>query len=197
MIYLRALVSLGTENDEHLIPFHARPRFYFTHVDQILFEFLQNARSEFTVRHFTSAKPDSSFDFVTVFQPLARVLHTIVVVVIVSTWTKLHFLDSNRHLLLLRFVSLLLGFVLKLSEVNYAANRRIGRGSNFHQIQTLFPGGANRVSNIEYAELLSLLADYSNLGNANSLVNAGDGQAPVIRTLAATSKACSYASPPI
>jgi hypothetical protein len=59
-----------------------------------------------------------------------------------------------------------------------------------------FPGGADRVSNVEHAELLALLADYSDLGNTDSLVNASDRHTPVIRTLAATSKACSYTSPP-
>jgi hypothetical protein len=44
--------------------------------------------------------------------------------------------------------------------------------------------------------LFTLLANDSYLGNTNSLVNAGNGLAPVIRTLAATSKACSYISPP-
>jgi hypothetical protein len=44
--------------------------------------------------------------------------------------------------------------------------------------------------------LLALLADNPDLRYANSFVNTCDRQAPVIRTLAATSKACSYASPP-
>jgi hypothetical protein len=196
MIYFRALVSLRSQNDKHLVSFHPRPCFNFADVDQILFEFLQNARAELTVRHLASAKPDRGFNFVAALQPFARVFHPVVVVVIVRAGPKLDFLDGDRHLLLLRLVCLLLGFVLKLSEVNNSANRRIGSGSNFHQIQTLFPGGANCVSNIQDAKLLSLFADYSDLGNTDSLVNAGDRQAPVIRTLAATSKACSYASPP-
>src|SRR5205814_1350406 len=129
-------------------------------------------------------------------QPFARVLHAIVIVVIVRAGTKFHFLDGDGYLFFLRLISLLLGFVLKLSEVNNSANRRVGRGGNLHKVETLFSGGANSVSNVEHAELFTLLADHSYLRNTNSLVNTGDRQAPVIRTLAATSKACSYTSPP-
>ena len=193
---LGSLMSLGTQDNKHLVPFHARPCLYFAKIDQILFKFLQDACSQLPVRHLATAKPDRGFHFIAALQPLARVLHTIVVIMIVRARPKLHFLDGNCYLLLLCLIRLLLGFVLKLSEVNDSANRRIGGGSDLHKIQTFFAGGANRVSNIEYAELFTLLADDSYLGNTNSLVNAGNGQSPVIRTLAATSKACSYISPP-
>jgi hypothetical protein len=55
---------------------------------------------------------------------------------------------------------------------------------------------ANGVANIEHAELLAFFANHPYLGVTNSLVNARNGHAPVVRTLAATSKACSYETPP-
>ena len=190
------LMSPGPKNDEHLVPFHPWPRLYFSDLDQILLEFLQDARAKFSVRHLTAAKPDCGLHLVATFQPLLRVLHAIVVIVIVRARSKLYFLDGDRYLLLFRLVRFLLGFVLKLSEVNDAANWRIGGGSNFHEIQTFFPRGADGVANIHHAKLLAFVADDTYLGNTNSFVNAGDGLAPVIRTLAATAKACSYTSPP-
>ena len=196
MICLSTLMSLGPQDDKHLVPFHSRPCLYFANFDQILFQLLQNARTQLPVRHLAATKPDGGFHFVAALQPLARVLHAIVIIVIVRAWSKLHFLDGDRDLFLLCLVRLLLGFVLKLPEVNNSANRRVGRSGDLHEIQTFFPGGANCVSNVEYAELFTLLANDPYLGNTNSLVNAGNRQAPVIRTLAATSKACSYTSPP-
>src|SRR5882724_5568328 len=130
-----SLMSFGSQDDKHLVPFHPRPCLYFAHVDQILFQLLQNARSQLTVGHLAATKPDGSFHLIAVLEPFARVLHAIVVVVIVRAGTKLHFLDRYRYLFLLRLVSLLLGFVLKLSEVNDAANRRVGRSSNLNEVQ--------------------------------------------------------------
>ena len=190
-------MSLGPEDDKHLVPFHSRPSLYFANFDQILFQLLQNSRTQLSVRHLTTTKPDGGLHFIAALQPLTRMLHAIVVIMIVRARSKLNFLNRNCYLLLLRLVRLLFGFVLKFSEVNNSANRRVGGSGDLDEIQTFFPGGANSVSNIEYAELFTLLAYDSYLGNTNSLVNAGNGLAPVIRTLAATSKACSYTSPPL
>ena len=166
-----ALMSLRPKDDEHLVPFHPRPRFDFANVRQILLQFLQNARAQFAVRHFATAKPDRGFHLVAFLQPLARVLHAIVVVVIVCAGAKLNFLDRDRYLLLLRLVRLLLRFVLKLSEVDDSANRRIGVRRNLDQIQPLLPRGANGIAHIHHAELFTFLTDHAHLRHANSFVN--------------------------
>lgn len=189
-------MPLGPDDNEHLITFHPRPCFYFPNIDQIFFQPLENAGTQLTMRHLAATKPNRGFHLVAFLKPLPGVLHAIVVIVIVRTRPKLHFLDRDRYLFLLGLVCLLLGFVLKFSEVNNSANRRVGSGGYFNQVQAFFSGGANGISNIQYAELLTFLADDPDLRDANSLVNTGDRQAPVIRTLAATSKACSYTSPP-
>src|SRR5688572_29412833 len=120
------LMSLWPEDDEHLVPFHPGPCFNFANVSEILLQLFQDPCSQFTVSHFATAKPDRGFHFVAILKPLTRVLHAILVVVIVSSRSKLHFLDGNRYLLLLRLVCLLLRFVLILSKINDSANRRIG-----------------------------------------------------------------------
>src|SRR5689334_11730539 len=134
-----ALVSLRSEDDEHLVPFHLRPCLDLTDVRQIVFEPLENARAQLTVRHLASAKPDRGLYFVALLQPLARMFHAVVVVVVVSAGSKLNFLNRNRDLLLLGLVSLLLRFVLVFSEVDNPANGRIGGGSNFDKVQACFP----------------------------------------------------------
>src|SRR5215813_3451897 len=96
------LMSLRGEDDEHLVPFHPRPRLDLTDVHKILLEFFQNARTEFAVRHLTATKPDRGSYFVAILQPLARMFHAVVVIMIVGSRSKLHFLDSDRDLLLLR-----------------------------------------------------------------------------------------------
>src|SRR6266850_4403424 len=153
MICLGALMSLGPQDDKHLVPFHPRPCLYFANFDQILFQLLQNSRAQLPVRHLTTTKPDGGLHFIAALQPLTRMLHAIVIVMIVRARSKLNFLNCDCYLLLLRLVGLLLGLVLKFSEVNNSANRRVGGSGDLDEIQTLFPGGANCVSNIEYAEL--------------------------------------------
>src|SRR5690349_13035261 len=127
-------MSLWSKDDEHLVPFHPWPCFNLTYVHEVLFQFLQYSRTQFTVRHFAAAKPDRGFDLIAFLEPLARMLHAILVVVIVRSRPKLHFLDRDRYLLLLGFVCLLLRFVLVFSEIDDATNRRIGVGSDLDEV---------------------------------------------------------------
>src|SRR5690242_17774813 len=118
--------------------------------------------------------------------------HAVVVVVIVSAGSKLDFLNGDRYLLLLGLVCLLLRFVLIFSEVDNAANGRIGIGSNFDQVQAFFAGSTNGIPHVHDAQLLSFLANHAHFRYANSFINSDRRHAPVIRTLSATTKACSY-----
>src|SRR5690349_6744666 len=187
-----ALVSLWSEDDEHLVPFHLRPCLDLADVRQILFELLQNARAEFAVAHLAPAKPDRGLHFVAFLQPLTRMFHAVVVVVVVGAGAKLYFLDGDCDLLLLRLIGLLLRLVLVLAKVDDPANGRIGVGSNLDQVQTLFAGGTNGISHVHDAPLLFFVANHAHFRYANSFLNSDRRQAPVIRTLSATTKACSY-----
>src|SRR6266436_1225504 len=121
---LAALVTFGPQNDEHLVPFHPRPGLDFTNIHEVFLQPFKDAGAKFTVRHFTTAKPDRSLYLVATYQPLAGMLHTVIVVVIVGSRTELHFLYRNNDLLLFGLVRLFLGFVLELAKVDYSANRR-------------------------------------------------------------------------
>src|SRR6185295_11679417 len=178
--------------DEHLVPFHSWPGFNFTDVRKILLQLLEYARAQFTVRHLAAAKPDCGFHFVAILQPCSRMLHAVVVIVIVGTRSELNFLDRYRDLLLLCLVCLLLCFILILSEINDPANRRIRIRSDLDEIEPLFTGGAHCIAHVHHAQLFSLVTNHAHLRHANSLVNTNWRHAPVIRTLTATSKACSY-----
>src|SRR6185369_17748833 len=106
-------------------------------------------------------------------------LHAILVIVIVGAGTKLNFLNRDRYLLLLRLVCLLLRFVLKLSEIDDAANRRIGVWSDLDEIQPLFPGGAYSIAHVHHAQLFSLLANHAHLRHTDSFVNPNRRYTPI------------------
>ena len=144
------------------------------------------------MRHLAAAEPDGGFHFVTFLQPLACVLHPVIVIVVVGPGTKLNFLDYNRHLLLLRFVCLLLGFVLKLSEVNDPANRRVGSRGDLDQIQP-FSLAARMASRTSITPSCSPSSPITRTCGTRilSLIRA-DRYATIVRSLTTTSKACSY-----
>src|SRR6267143_513172 len=185
-------MTFGAQNDEHLVPFHPRPGLYFTNIPEVFFQPLKDAGAKFTVRHFTTAKPDRSLHLVATDQPLTGMLHTVIVVVIVGSRTELHFLYRNNDLFLLGLVRLLLGFVLELAKVDYSANRRLGARSNLDKVKPLFTRRANRFASVHHPELFAIITDHAHRGHANPFVYTRGWSAAVIRTLTTTSKAGSY-----
>ncbi len=186
------LVPFGRKNNEHLVAFHAWSGLDLADIRQIFFETFENARAEFSVRHLAPAKPDRRFDFIAVAEPIARVLHTIIVIVIVRAGTKLDLLDGNHDLLLLRLVRLLLRLVLKLAEVYNATDGRVCGGRDFDQVQTLFARLAYGFARLHHAELFAVFTDDANLRHANSFIDARDWSATIVGAMTTTSKTCSY-----
>src|SRR5258706_10969474 len=123
-------------------------------------------------------------------------LHAIVVVVIVSTRAKLHFLDGDRDLFLFRLVGLLFRLVLELAEIDDLTDGRLSRRRHFHQIKPFLFGPANGVADIQYAECFAVVTDDAHFRYANSLIDSYGREPATVWTRAATSKACSYAAPP-
>ena len=108
-------------------------------------------------------------------QPLACMLHTVVVIVVVSSGSKLNFLNYNCHLFLFRLVCLFLRFILKFPEVDDPANWWVGSWGDFNQVQSFFSRRADGVPHVHYSELFTLVTDYANLRNSNSFIDARDG----------------------
>src|SRR5438105_2609503 len=92
----------------------------------------------------TSAKSFSSCSRIRApLQPVARMLHAIAVIMGVGAGAKLNFLDRDDYLLLFRLVCFLLRFILKLSEVDDLANRRLGVRRDLNQVHASFARSAN------------------------------------------------------
>jgi hypothetical protein len=187
-----ALVTLGREDNKHLIAFHARTRFDLCDVQQILLKLFENTRAQLAVRHLAATKPDRRFDLVAACEPLARVLHTIIVIVIVRSRSELDLFDGDDDLFLLGLVRLLLGLVLELAKVNNAAHGRLGLRSDLDQIEPLLTRTADGVSGFQNAELFTIFIDHTHFRHADSFVDSRDRGATIVRALSATSKACSY-----
>jgi len=167
-----------------------------TNVRQILFELFKDSRAQLSVSHLASAKPDRRLHLVAFVQPFARVLHAIVIVVIIRAWAKLHFLNGDRDLFLLRLVGFLFLLVLKLAEIDDPTNGRLGSSCYLYQIQPFLTSLANGVPNIHHAKLFTVFTDDAHFRHANAIVDSYGRQPAIVWTRAATSKACSYAAPP-
>ena len=143
------------------------------------------------MRHLASAKPNRRLHLIALLQPFARALHAIAVVVHVCAGAKLHFLDGDDDLFLLRFVRFFLGFVLELAEIDNLANGRLGVWRNLDEIQSSLARRANRLARIHDSEWFAFVSDHAHLRNADPFVDSSNRRAPKIWATAA-SITCSY-----
>src|SRR5256714_452394 len=147
-------------------------------------------RAHLAVRYLPSAEEDRGLTLVALSEPLARVLHLEVVVVLVGAWSELDLLDDDDHLLLLRLARLLLLLVGELAEVDDAADGRVCRRRDLDQVKPLAARELHGLARVHDAELLAVLRYHAHLRHAYPVVYARGGRAPVVRASASASESC-------
>ena len=79
-------------------------------------------------------------------------------------------LDFNLGLRFTGFALLFCSLVDELTKVHHPANRRLSRGSYFHQVQLGFSGHTLGVFDRDHPNVFAVSADQADLGNANGVV---------------------------
>ena len=59
-----------------------------------------------------------------------------------------------------------------LAVIHDAANRRLRRGQNFHQIQGSFAGNLKRIEGGHDTQLVAFVVDHADFADANALIGA-------------------------
>ncbi len=124
------------------------------------------------MRHFATAEEDGGFYLVALFEEAKHMVLFELVVVLVDVDSELYFLDRDDLLVLFGRALLLLFFVEKLAVVLNAADRRIRRRRDLHQVQSSFTGNFERLKRLQDAELSSGFVDYADFAGANTLIDA-------------------------
>jgi hypothetical protein len=86
---------------------------------------------------------------------------------------KLYFFKLRAPAALALLVSLLVLLVKEFAVVGDFANRRIGGGRNFHQVESPFAGHTNRFVRLHHSKLGTLLIYHPDFARPNPLIYAG------------------------
>ena len=97
------------------------------------------------MRELAATEAHGHFDLVALLDEFEHAAHLNVVVVIVDAGTQLDLLDLDDLLLFARLVAALLLLVFVLAEVENLADRRIGVGRDFDEIEAGLDGLGERV----------------------------------------------------
>ena len=141
-------------------------------IANLLDQFHQKLSPQSLPRHFASAEEDSRLDLVALAQEPENVILFGLVVVIVHVDAELHFLDRDHLLVFLGFALPLFLLVEVLAEIKNAADWRLGRRGNFHQVHVLSPCDPERVLRCHNAELIPFVVNHADFAYANALIGA-------------------------
>src|ERR1017187_2353591 len=133
------------QNEVQRVALLPRTKLHDRLVAQVLDQALQNSTSQTLAGHLASAEEDGGLHLVAFGEKAQHVVLLGVVVVIVHIDAELHFLD---HDLVLMFLGLALALFLLIQVfpvIHDAANRRLGGGRDFYQVQGFLAGDLERV----------------------------------------------------
>jgi hypothetical protein len=154
------------------VTFLPRPKFHQASLVNVFNQTLQNLPAQALPRHFASAEEDGRFYLISFVQEAQHVILLGFVIVIVHVNTKLHFFDRNRLLFFLGFALAFFVLVQELPIIHDAANRRLRRRGNFHQIQVSFASHFERLEGRHHADLFPFVADHANFTCPDTLIHA-------------------------
>ena len=152
------------------VPLLARPEFDHRFLSQFRDKPVQNPATQILSGHFSPPKKNCGLDLVPFFQEAHYMLLLGLIVVFIDINAKLYLFDGNNVLVLSGCAFLFFLLVEKFAEVHKPANRRLGGGGNFHQVQRFFPGDLESFPWGHDAELLARVINHANFTNPDPLV---------------------------
>src|ERR1039458_5198347 len=133
------------QNEVQGVALLPRTKLHNRAVAQVLDQAFQNSTSQTLAGHLASAEEDGGLDLVAFGEEAQHVVLLGVVVVIVHIDAELHFLDYDLMLMFLGLALALFLLVQVFPVIHDAANRRLGGGRDFYQVEGFLAGDLERV----------------------------------------------------
>jgi len=156
---------------DHLPTFQFGHRLNLGQIGQIVTHALEHAHAEFLVSHFATTEAKRNFGFVTVIQETLQITQLDLVITLVGSRAEFDFLDLNDLLLRPGFRLAFLLLVLELTVVHQAADGRLGIRCDFDQIEIVLFRQAERIGDLDDAQLFSLCANQADFRDADLTVD--------------------------
>lgn len=160
----------GREHHQHLAAFHTGESFNLGHFGHIVLHPPQQVHAKLLVREFATPETERDFHFVTIFDEALHIAHLHVIIMRVDVGTHLDLLDLLRLLRFARGIGLFLGFVTILADIKELADRRIGIGRNFNQIEANVGRLIDCLLRVHHAQILAIFVNDADLVGLNEIV---------------------------
>src|SRR5579864_9544583 len=139
---------------------------------EIAFDAHQHIHAELLVRQFAAAEAHRHFDLVAFIDEALHRAHLDVVIVIVDAGAKLDLFDLDHLLLLPRLVLALLLLVFEFAEIEDFADRRIGVGRHFDEVEPGLDGAGDGIAARDDAYHLAAFVDKAHARREDFFIDA-------------------------
>lgn len=153
---------LGREHHGDLPAFHFWPLFNRRQLAQVLLDTIKQNTGNLLVRHFAPTKPQRNLDLIAFFKKAQYAAHLDLVVMVFRAGTKFYFLDFDLLLLFAGLSQFLALLKLELAIIHDLADRGIGIGRDFDQVQFCFGSTIKRIAGSNDTGLFTIFIDESN-----------------------------------
>jgi pimeloyl-ACP methyl ester carboxylesterase len=161
------MTLLRRQNHHHLAALKLRFSFDLGDHRRLELHLVKQTHPEFLMRHFAATEAQGDLHLVALFKEPVHSAHFDVIIMVINARTHLDFLDFDDLLLFARFRRLLLRLVFQAAKINDLADRRLGIGNDFYQIETSLFGHRQGVESVDNTHILAFGINQLDFGNAD------------------------------
>src|SRR5436190_19783557 len=163
---------LGRQKSHENVAFHARHGLDLPLITALEQQAVHLGASHFLVRHFAAAMKNHGAHFVALPEEAEDLVFANLIIVLCGVGPKLDFLQLRTAAALALLVRLLVELVLIFSVIGDFADRGVGGGRDFHQVQALFARQFHGLERLHDTELAAILVNHPDFACADALVDA-------------------------
>lgn len=161
------------EDESHTAALDLWLLLHSSYILSVLDQSIQDLSAEFEMDHFSSSEPYGYLGLVPLFEKLAHMLELELIVVLFGLRPKFHLLDDYCMLMFLGLFRTLTLLILVLAVIHYPADRRVGLGSNFYEVELLLSCQPETFLGGYDSNLFSVNTDEANRSGADSFIYTG------------------------
>ncbi len=162
----------GSQKRDENIAFHAGHGLNLRLIANIAEQAVHLGAAHFLVSHFTAAMKNHGAHLVAIAEEPNNLVFTNLIIVLRGVGAKLDFLQLRGAAALALLVGLFVLLVLIFSVIRNLADRRVGRGRDFHEIERFLSRQLHGLEGLHDAELRTVFVNHPDFACPDALVDA-------------------------
>src|SRR5579859_120968 len=170
--FCRRGALLGRQQRDQYVAFHSRHRLNLAVLADLAQQTRHLGAAYFLVGHLAATVKNHGAHFVAFTEKANNLVLANLIIVLRGGRPKLNFLQLRAPAALALLMRLLILLIKKFAVVGDFANRRVGGGRNFHQVESFFAGQTDGLVRLHDPKLRAFFVDHPDFARPNAFIDA-------------------------